>query len=228
MADAETEHVKLGGFGQPGEPTRKEIVGSGISKTTRHVQEWNFYDEPELLNEMPAPWSENRAMIISQFGPVFARLTQCPGRQRPQCCHAQPGHHCFPNWRVREDAEWYAQMISTYLFQLDARLRDVTPVNAALAADDAFELGSLVAEAFIKFRWDKHAKWGANRDAGSRRGGENRKSIKRESPESNAAEIDALLVANMSKKAAYGLLAEKQGVTVQTISKEYKMTKKVR
>lgn len=114
MADDKSDEVKWAGFNEKGQPLREEVVGSGISETKRHVWKPNFFSDLKQSIELPKPWSENRAMIVSVFGPVFARLAECPGRQRPQCCHAQPGKECLPNWREREDAEWYAQTIGMY------------------------------------------------------------------------------------------------------------------
>ena len=228
------ERAKREMFGEKVEFARDEVIGSGISETTRIALDafhaFHPFDDGERVIEMTTPWVENRAMIVRLFGPVFARRAKCPGRDRPQCCRAEQRQACYPNWQAREDPEWYAQQINVYLSQVEDRLRDVTPVTALLAADEAFELGCLVTEARIKFRWDESAKRGAKSDAGSRLGGSKRRDANklRKSPEETISAVDALLDQGRQKKAAYGEVAAQQGVSIETIRKEYKAVKKQR
>ena len=70
MTDRKAEHAKWDGFDKKGEPSTEELVGSGISETSRHMWQPNFVAErkwadereplTELQIELPTPWSENR------------------------------------------------------------------------------------------------------------------------------------------------------------------------
>lgn len=202
-----------------------KVVGSGISKTTRVAP--NLADYPGPLGQLPAPWTENRDMIVSLFTPTFERSLLCPGRNHSRCCKANGDEPCFPSWVEREDSEWYAFEINKYLSAVDHRLRQNAPVSAALAADEGFELGCLLTEALNKFRWDIHAQRGEKVFEGARLGGDMRREANRRRGlvEETVAAVDALLQQGAAKEAAYSLVGEQQGVSGQTIAKEYRMAK---
>lgn len=225
MADdiVRIEQAMSAQFGDKLEKANVEVIGSGVSQTTR--VSLDLLANPELLGAMPAAWLANRAMIVRLFTPIYERSFQCPGRENQQCCQAVSGQLCFPNWREREDAEWYAQEINTYLSLVDLRLRDATPITSALAADEAFELGCLFTEALIKFRWDKHAKRGKHTLESAGQGGLQRR--KRPNAEATVYAVDQLLGQGKSITRAYALVAKAQGVTDQTIAKEYRRAKKL-
>ena len=202
-----------------------KVVGSGISKTTRVAL--NLADHPGPHTQPRAPWSENRDMIVSLFTPTFERSHLCPGRDNPRCCQSSSNGQCCPTWVEREDPEWYALEINKYLSIVNGRLRQNTPVTAALAADEGFELGCLLTEALIKFRWDDHAQRGEQVVAGAKRGGDMRREAnqRRRSVEATVAAVDALLEQGAAKKTAYSLVAVQQGVSDQTIAKEFQKAK---
>lgn len=203
-----------------------EITGSGISETRKVSAEL----APQLFNArlMQQPWSENPAMIVKLFTPIYQRSLACPGRDKGQCCQAQSGETCCPNWLEREDPEWYAREINIYLSLVQQRVESSTPASAALAADEAFELGCLFTEARIKFQWDAHAKRGKVTLDSAAQGGRSRRKAnpKRLSLEATVAAVDTLIAQGVRKMAAYSIVAEQQGVETRTIGKEYKLNKK--
>ena len=217
------EQAEVAQFNDHAENSRLEVIGSGISQSTRIS--FDLLANPELLGTLPPPWVANRAMIVKLFTPIFERSFQCPGRSQQQCCQAVSDQSCRPNWREREDAEWYAQQITTYLSMVDRRLQNATSITAALAADEAFELGCLFTEALIKFRWDKHAKRGKLIIESAARGGEG--SRKRPGIEATVDAVDQLAEQGISITRAYTAVAKRQGVTAQTIAKEYRRAKKL-
>lgn len=197
-------------------------VGSGISLTKR--ASLDLLSGRDILEAVLPPWAENRALIVELFTPIFQRSNQCPGQDKPQCCHAVGDQLCCPSWVEREDPEWYALEINTYLTIVERRLADVNPTTAALAADEAFELGCLFTEALIKFRWDKNAKRGAKTIASARDGGFARR--KRAMTDVIVAAVDDLLQRGKSKADAYRAIGKQQAVSAQTIAKAYRRAKK--
>ena len=226
--DTPIERAKREAFGAKAHQAFVEQVGSGISETTR-ISLIILHDL-ERLKHMPAPWTENRDMIVALFTPIFERSWQCPGRDHARCCHAEGDQACFPKWREREDPEWYAQAINILLSQVNVRITQEGPLVPALAADEGFELGCLLTEALIKFRWDEHAKRGAKVAGGSQLGGEMRREANRArlTRAGTVEAVDALLAVGMRPMQAYRRVASDQGVGEQTIRKEYTATKKVR
>jgi hypothetical protein len=99
----------------------------------------------------------------------------------------------------------------------------------ALMADEAFELGCLFQEALTKFRWDDHAKRGEKTVNAAKEGGRLRRNAnpRRKDPDETFAAVEALLP-TMSLSKAYAVVAKQQGVSVQTIRKEFRRTKKQR
>ena len=217
------EQAEAAQFGNHAENARAEVVGSGISQATRIS--FDLLSNPELLGTLPPPWVANRAMIVKLFTPIYERSFQCPGRTRQQCCQSVSGQSCRPNWREREDAEWYAQAINTNLSMIDQRLQSVTSITADVAADEAFELGCLFTEALIKFRWDRHAKRGKLTVESASLGGQGRR--KRPNTEMTVHAVDALIAQGKSPTRAYAAVGAQQGVTEQTIRKEYRAAKKL-
>lgn len=205
---------------------RTKIAGSGISETRKVSADL----APRLFSARLAqqPWRENRDMIEQLFTPIFQRSWACPGRGKVQCCQAQPGEACCPNWLEREDPEWYAREINSYLSLVNQRVKSGTPASAALAADEAFELGCLFTEALIKFQWDAHAKRGKGTLESATEGGQSRRHANpyRLSAEETVAAIDDLIASGMGKGAAYGIVAEQQHVESRTVGKEYNRLKK--
>ena len=206
--------------------TRIEITGSGISETKKVSAKL----APQLFSVWltQQPWRENREMIEQLFTPIYQRSGACPGRDKGQCCQVKPGEVCSPNWLEREDPEWYAREINRYLSLVNQRLKSATPITAALAADEAFELGSLFTEALIKFQWDAHAKRGKGTLDSAAEGGRRRRGANscRFSVEETVAAVDALIAQGSPKMAAYSIVAEQQRVDARTIGKEYKRHKK--
>ena len=205
---------------------RTEIAGSGISETRKVSADL----APRLFSARLAqqPWRENREMIEQLFTPIFQRSWACPGHDKVQCCQAQPGEACCPNWLEREDPEWYAREINSYLSLVNQRVKSGTQASAALAADEAFELGCLFTEALIKFQWDAHAKRGKGTLESATEGGKNRRHANpyRLSAEETVAAVDDLLASGMAKMAAYSTVAEQQQVGLGTIRKEHNRLKK--
>lgn len=225
--DDRYDRLKREAFGKLADRAKEESVGSGISKTTRFsVDRVSFAAVSDL--EKPA-WSQNREMIDRLFTPIFRRSHECPGRDKPQCCRAEPDEACSPNWREREDPEWYALEINRYLSLVNQRLESVTPITAALAADEAFELGFLFSEALIKFRWDRFAKGGFASTKGGKRGGDQKKSQLRRkfSSKDTYDGVNELVARGELKMNAYSLIGESQGASLETIRKEYRAYKKL-
>lgn len=218
-------------FGRKSHLATIKTTGSGISETkTMSAPLLAVYED--LQNErqsleLSAPWSETRAMIVKLMGPILDCVRKCPGLYSEKCCHAEPGRSCFPKWREREDPEWYALKIHQSLGQVDVRIAGEGKLVPALAADEAFELGCLYQEALIKFRWDKAVKVGEKVIGGGKAAGDCRRfaNSKRLSREETTAAVDALLAQGKTKMVAYGLVADQQGVTAQTIGKEYQSKK---
>ncbi|MCF8707312.1 hypothetical protein [Rhizorhapis sp. SPR117] len=167
--EAAIKKAKIDAFGDKAHLARHRTVGSTISETIQISL--NVRDNPDFIQNMPLPWTENRNMIISAFEDFFRRSHICPGLNNPRCCHAAAGKYCFPNWQEREDPEWYAQQINLLLSQINDRITQSGPLVPALAADEAFELGRLFTEAVNKFNWDEHAKRGLKTVKSARRGG---------------------------------------------------------
>ena len=228
MADDENrfDRLKREAFGKHADEAKVENVGSGISQTSRISLDLVAYANEKDLTQ-PA-WTETPAMIAQLFTPIFQRSRICPGRDKAQCCQAGPGEACFPNWQAREDPEWYALQIDSYLTLVNQRLQSATPISAALAADEAFELGSLFTEALIKFQWDAHAKRGKGTLDSAAEGGRRRRDANpnRLSASETITAVDALIAQGSSKMAAYSIVAEQQHVEIRTIRKEYKLHKK--
>lgn len=226
--DDPIERIKRDVFGDKADLAEVSVTGSGISET-RSIS-LNVLHDLERLERTPAPWTENRDMIVALLTPIFERSWQCPGRSDARCCQAEGDGACFPNWREREDSEWYAQAINLLLSQVNARIAQEDPLVPALAADEAFELGCLFTEALIKFRWDDHAKRGQKTVASAKLGGDTKRNANhaRRSPTETVAAVDALLTAGVKAMQAYRRVASAQGVGEQTIRKEYVAAKKVR
>tara|TARA_B110001454_G_scaffold211112_1_gene226377 strand:- start:4480 stop:5013 length:534 start_codon:yes stop_codon:yes gene_type:complete len=172
---------------------------------------------------MPLPWTENPNMIISVFENYFRRSRICPGTDDPRCCHALAGKNCFPNWVEREDPEWFAQKINLLLSQVNDRIQQEGSLVPALAADEAFELGCLFTEAILKFRWEPHTLRGLSSITSGRTGGPIRKANnqKRRQAEVTVMNVDDLIALGTPKMKAYKIISEQQGVSAQTIRKEY-------
>lgn len=168
-------------------------------------------------------------MIERLFIPIFRCSHECPGRDKTQCCRAEPGEACSPNWQEREDPEWYALEINKYLSLVRQRLESVTPITAALAADEAFELGCLFTEALIKFRWDRSAKAGFASIRGGQQGGNHKKSqLRRQfSPKDTFDAVNALTSEGIGRMSAYSRVGRDQGASTATIRKEYGRYKKM-
>lgn len=238
--DDRTSRAKRKAFGEKADLAMVKVVGSGISETTN--LSLNIINDRDSIECPPAPWTENREMIIERFNPIFERSRQCPGRASAQCCkqrdgegwRPKPGCHleqgCRPKWREREDPEWYAREIVMLLSQVDRRIEQRGPTAPAMAADEVFELGCLFNEALNKFRWDRHAKRGAKIMSSAKRGGRMRRAAKRgrRSVTETVADVDARIKKGAGLMKAYREVARQQGVTDQTIRKEYNRQKRSR
>lgn len=224
--DAEQASHELTG-GQVDE-AEVSVVGSGISETSCYTL--RVVSAPTTAQKSPLPWNENREMITNLLLPILEQSYQCPGREKAQCCQAGDGQVCLPQWRMREDPEWYAQEINKLLSQVTRRIFQQGALVLPLAADDAFELGCLFTEALIKFKWDTHAKRGKKIADGAREGGEAKRNAnrRRKSSVETVAAVDALLEQGVRKKVAYWQVADDQGVSHETIRKEYLAAKKER
>lgn len=106
-------------------------------------------------------WEHERARVAELFAPLAPMFLECPaGTDRAdRCCGARditdPKCVCGgPNWREREDLEWYVGEAGKLLAQINSMVR---ASNAGLAASYALELGELIAEAKFKDRWEKAA-----------------------------------------------------------------------
>ena len=218
----------LAAFGDTVKDPDGKVVGSGISETTRISI--RGVEAVARLTNPPPPWFENRQMVVALFSPIFDRSHQCPGREMPQCCQADTGQSCFPNWREREDPEWYAQQINIYLSRVNDRTGQQGLLAAGLAADEAFELGCLFTEARLKFQWDVHAKRGEKIARAAKLGGDSRRSSNpaRRSTEETVIAVDALIEQGIAPMTAYRRIAKSQGVGTETIRKEYKAANKLR
>jgi hypothetical protein len=224
--EAAIKQAKIDAFGDKAHLAGHQTVGSTISETTRISLD--IILDPDLIANMPLPWTENRDMIIRAFTEIFHRSYICPGADKPQCCSAATGKTCFPKWQEREDPEWYAQKINLLLSQVNDRIQQEGEQVPALAADEAFELGRLFAEAVIKFNWDKHAKRGLKSVTSGKLGGPARKANnrKRRLPEVTVMNVDRLIALGTPKIKAYEIIAKEQEVSMQTIRKEYSEHKK--
>lgn len=218
----------LAAFGDTFKDPDEKVVGSGISETTRISI--RGVEAVARLTNPPPPWSENRQMVVELFSPIFDRSHQCPGREMPQCCQAGTGQSCFPNWREREDSEWYAQQINIYLSRVNGRIGQRGQFATGLTADEAFELGCLFTEARLKFQWDVHAKRGETIAKAAKSGGDSRRSSNpaRRSTEETARAVEALLGQGIAPMNAYRRIAKSQGIKPDTVRKEYKAANKSR
>jgi hypothetical protein len=218
--------AKRAAFGDKADLATAVVEGSGISETVR--VSLDLRADPELLDRLPLPWTENRDLIVKQFQKSFESSFKCPGRDRDQCCRAEPGEPCSPTWRPHEDAEWYAQKINMYLSQVNRRIWEEGPLVSALAADEAFELGCLFTEARDKFLWGDHAEAGKGSSDGGKKGVKRRLEgfIHRESDQATATAVDALLARGMRKKAAYHEVARRQHQRPDTVRKRYERFKR--
>ena len=168
--------------------------------------------------------------MVELFSPIFDRSHQCPGREAPQCCRAEAGQSCFPNWREREDPEWYAQQINIYLSRVNGLIGEQGQLATGLTADEAFELGCLFTEARLKFQWDVHAKRGETIAKAAKSGGDSRRGSNpaRRSTEETARAVEALLGQGIAPMNAYRRIAKSQGIKPDTVRKEYKAANKSR
>lgn len=217
---AALEKLKREMFREKAHLAAVKTVGSGISESkTVSVPLLALHEHLDGRHELesPPPWFENQAMVMQLIGPILNRVRKCPGSKS-----------CFPNWREREDPEWYAQKINMLLSRVNNRISQQGDLVPALAADEAFELGSLFTEALIKFQWDQHAKRGEVTIKAAAKGGDARRASfpGRLPPDETVAAVDALLATGKPKMVAYSLVAEQQGVTQQTIAKEYQSARK--
>lgn len=222
-AEVLVEHAKIGAFGDKADLARHRTVGSTISETTKISLDVLL--NPDLIANMPLPWTENREMIVGAFTEIFHRSYICPGTDKPHCCSAATGKTCFPQWKEREDPEWYAKKISLLLSQVNGRIQQKGELVPALVADEAFELGCLFTEAVIKFNWDEHAKRGLKTVESAREGGEKRR-INRPHFNEIVAEVDALVARGTPKMAAYRSVAGRYGVSWETIRSDVRAAKK--
>lgn len=220
------EAHKTDAFGKAAHLAKVTTTGSTISETTRISLPLS--DNPEMLENMAPAWTENRSMIEQWISLFLEQSRICPGRDDPRCCHTTPNRTCFPKWVEREDPEWYASKIHVWLSLVNNRIQQQGDLVPALAADEAFELGCLFTEALIKFRWDKDVKRGLAVLEGAQKGGRSNSKPSRLSIEATVAEIDQHLADGKQKKLAYYLVAAQQGVSEQTIRKEYRRAKKER
>ena len=219
------EQAKRAVFGDRADLAKVTTVGSGISQTSRVSVD--LLANLDWLNLMTEPWVANRDMVVQLFTPIFERSRRCPGRDQPQCCQRGDANQpCYPNWREREEPEWYAQQIDVYLSMVDRRLREATASSSALAADEAFELGCLFTEAAIKFQWDRDTKRGVAIIEGARRGGETR--LMRLPVEITVFTVDQLIAKGKGKEAAYEEVAKQQNVSRRTVANVYRAAKKHR
>ena len=229
MADDEDrfDRLKKETFGKHADEAKVENAGSGLSETSQISVALVAHADGKDLTQ--PKWTENPAMIEHLFTPIFERSRLCPGRDKPQCCLAGPREACFPNWQAREDPEWYALEINKYLSLVNQRLESVTPITAALAADEAFELGCLFTEALNKFQWDRFAKGGLASTKGGQQGGNYKKSQLRLqcSPENTFDAVNALVDEGVGWMRAYSLVGKDQGASLATIRKEYGTYKKM-
>lgn len=214
-----------------GDGWTQRTVGSGISNTEKIGKTVALADlSPDHLSLLSAPaWSENQTMIASLFGEIYQRSQMCPGRDMHQCCGAaDEDAYCTPNWREREDPEWYAQEINKYLSVVNLRTVAGSTHDRRSIADNAFELGCLLTEALIKFQWDRHAKRGLLTLDSAAKGGRARRDANsgRCAAEETVTAVDELLATGMPVMAAYQVVAKAQRVGAQTIGKEYRRQKK--
>ena len=213
-----------------GNGSTTKMVGSGVS-TTKKAAKMIPLDElssDDVSRLSPLAWTENQTMISSLFGEIYQRSQMCPGRDTPQCCGAaNEDAYCTPNWREREDPEWYAQEINKYLSVVNLRAAAGSTHDPRSVADDAFELGCLVTEALIKFRWDRHAKRGQTVVKAAAFGGLSRRNSSRGrlTAEETIAAVDAAIGPGKDLMSAYRAVAKAQGVSDQTIRKEYRRNK---
>jgi hypothetical protein len=163
------EALKVDAFGNGAPLAKITTTGSTISETTR--MSTPLLPNHEMLENMAPAWSEHRSMIEHLIKADLEQSRKCPYEHDSRCCHATLNQTCSPNWVEREDREWYAREIHLRLCLVNDRIGQTGPMVPALAADEAFELGCLLTEALIKFRWDKHAKRGLVVVEGAREGG---------------------------------------------------------
>lgn len=218
------EALKAEAFGEAAHLAIITRAGSTISETKR--MSIPLLAKPELLGEMAPAWTENRRMIEQWISLVLEQSRTCPGRDDPRCCQTTPDRTCFPKWVEREDPEWYAPKIHLWLSLVNNRIQQQGNMVPALAADEAFELGCLFTEALIKFRWEKDTNRGLAVVEGAQKGGRSNSKPSRLSTEETVDEIDRHLADGKQKKVAYSLVAAQQGVSEQTIRKEYRRAKK--
>lgn len=214
-------------FGEKAHLAAMKTTGSGISETkTMSAPLLAVYEELQdgkRSLELSDPWSENRAMIVKLMRPILGRARKCPGLHSEQCCHAETDRSCFPRWREREDPEWYALQIHQLVNLVDARIAAEGKLVPALAADEAFELGCLFQEALTKFRWDKAVNVGEKVIRGGKTAGDARRfdNPDRIGHDETIAAVDTFLEQGVRKMEAYQRVADQQGVSLQTIRKEY-------
>ncbi len=212
-------------FGDAARGATIRQTGSGVSHTIS--VSLNLADVPASFFCQP-PWSANRSLIESYFGPILAHSRSCPGRGAVQCCQAEEGEMCCPRWIEREDPEWYAQRADIYMTMINKRIADRSGMSVELAADEAFELGQLFQEARIKLGFDHATKRSDKVTEGARLGGKARRLANRgRLPVADTvADVERLVAEGRSITRAYAAVGRKQGVSAQTIAKEYRRAKK--
>lgn len=213
------EALKADAFGDAAHIAKVTTTGSTISETTR--MSVPLLAKPELLRTMALPWTEHRNLTEQLIRRDLEQSRICPGRNDPRCCQATVNQTCFPKWVEREDREWYALKINIGLSLVNDRLKDVGPLAAALAADDAFELGCLFTEARDKFGWDEHAQAGKKSYDGGAKGRQTLKKTTQEEDATVFSMVQSLIKAGKPRMAAYKEVAKDTHVSWETVRKQY-------
>lgn len=74
--EAAIKQAKIDAFGEKADLAKHRTVGSTISETIQISL--NVYDNPDLIENMPLPWTENRDMITKAFGDFFSSKPYLP------------------------------------------------------------------------------------------------------------------------------------------------------
>jgi hypothetical protein len=151
----------------------EETVGEGTTKRVRKRLTITSGATSEVLDEVlklaseSQTWEYQRDGVAAWLEKAWPLFSACPsdGKRAHRCCGAHgKGEQCFgPNWREREDLEWYIGEVQRLLTITNEMVR---VGNAKLAASYAVELGQILAEAKFKDRWEGDALAGRSRREG--------------------------------------------------------------
>lgn len=225
MTEEDIENAKRRMFGDKAHLAAYEKSGSGISTT--HTISMPVLEDIERFNAGIEPWLEHRQLIQSWYQPFLETYRQCPGRKKPQCSQSASDKPCWPNWRRRQDPQWYALKLKQLVDSIDGRLLVNHAASVANAVDEAFEAGSLLTEALNLFGWGKFAQTGKRVHLGGAKAAEMR-TQKFPSDEDILTEVREAMKTLRFWRPACRAVAKKYGMAADSVRKKCDRARKPR